>query len=335
VQRTMNEAGLRKLSALRANYYSVAGRACEHFFCPLLFSDEATRVCRGHIINEKFRGSDPAWTIQRADVDGFFGTHFEEPFLALQEHGRHDLVDILADPTLHRILEPKLMIAGKEVPHYYPNKEEVPPRFVSLEIARTDKPPVKLGLKLSPSEAFAKTGEQWEVVVERDLRLVALVSVLKAAHLTFFELMGYQYALSAGGHFLGHDILGRFFLANHGRSRRVIHNHARDHFREFVNLVRPILRAPAEITGTISDQWLYLCTGEPHPWAFLIFVRTGTDLHGVVVPILEDEVGALRFLEFLKNPARSIEVKLARLVEEHWEVAPNASCLNWPEPKFD
>ena len=70
--------------------------------------------------------------------------------------------------------------------------------------------------------------------------MAALASLIKAAHLTLFEMLGYRYALSAGGYFVGKDILGQFFLNNCGQSMRKILKNAVAHFQEFVYMVQPV-----------------------------------------------------------------------------------------------
>jgi len=82
--------------------------------------------------------------------------------------------------------------------------------------------------------------QDWQISVEKDLRLPALVSLLKAAHLTLFEMLRYRYVLSAVGHFMGQSILGKFFLQNEGLAKQAVIANAYGHFREFMNLVRPV-----------------------------------------------------------------------------------------------
>src|SRR5215213_7730420 len=99
----MNKAGRAKLEKLRADFAATTGEPFENFFCPILFRDERVELCRAHIINQAFRGSDPTWTIQRKDVDGFYGSLFEADFSVLQHRGKYDHpIDVLTDPKLSR-----------------------------------------------------------------------------------------------------------------------------------------------------------------------------------------------------------------------------------------
>lgn len=334
----MNAELAAKLAKLRSDYATVRGRPFEHFYCPILFRDEAAPVCQAHIINEGFRDSARRWTIQRADLDAFYGTYLEADFLAIQERSKHDLSHILLDNRLRRQLRPKLLLDGKAL-EFYAADGAIPSTFTELQVDRgLDKEPARLALKLDPSEALRRLSGKLEIEVKMDIRIAALGALLKAAHLTHFELQGYRYALSAGGHFLGFDVLGRFFL-NHvkaGKSRpkrlkeRILSS-AEEHFGEFVNLVRPVTSWPKELTGTISDRFVYMCVGSPLPWGIITFIRTADVMHAVLVPVMEDAEAGARFVRFLKEPTSSIEVKLARFSWDHWEVSPTPTRLQWPE----
>jgi hypothetical protein len=91
---------------------------------------------------------------------------------------------------------------------------------------------------------------------------------------------------------------------------------------------------PDYIAGTVSDNQLFLCTGTPKAWAFLVFVRTGKAMHAVIVPILEEAEGAARFASFLKTSSARFEVKRAKLHGDHWEVARDGRIIEWPEARF-
>lgn len=330
----MNQAGRRKLERLHSDYQSVIGRPFEHFFCPVLFRDEATALCRAHVVNTAFRGSDPTWTIQRADVDGFYGAFLESEFLAIQARGEQDTLVVLTDKELRRRLEPKILLEGREIEHYVADGP-VPPHFAELQVQLPHGKTVRLALKQEPSETLAARQDGWEIAIEKDVRVAALASLFKAAHLTWFELIGYRYALSAGGHFFGYDILGRFYLANAGKSKSEIVQSAETHFRELVNLVRPLASPQEHLKGTISDGQCYLCTGSTGPWAILTFIRTGTLMHGVLVPVLESPDSAARFVAFLKEPAPRIEVKLTRFTGAAWEVATRSVTFTWPAASLE
>src|SRR5690348_11587321 len=60
----------------------------------------------------------PNLEIQRTDVDNFFGSFAESDFLALQERGKHNLLDILTEKELSRLLKPRIVLDGETVEHF-------------------------------------------------------------------------------------------------------------------------------------------------------------------------------------------------------------------------
>jgi hypothetical protein len=81
--------------------------------------------------------------------------------------------------------------------------------------------------------------------------------------------LAYHYALSAGGHFMGFNVLGEFFLRNRGRDRTEIVANAVRHFEEFAHMVRPIESGGEDLKGTAQDGLLSICTrGSELRWPF-------------------------------------------------------------------
>jgi len=220
------------------------------------------------------------------------------------------------------------------VDHYLPDGP-VPPGHSELLVEREGLPEVRLAIKLEPSETLTSVGADWKITLDKDVRLPAVVSLLKAAHLTMFRLMGYSYALSTAGRFVGWDVLGRFAETNMGGDRPTVLRNASTHFSEFVNLVRPMAGLLTGLAGTITDCRLFLCTGSPKAWAFMVFIRTGSEMHAVLLPVMEDDESAARFLRFLKNPSPRFEAKLVRFAGDRWEVAKDGRMIDWPDARFD
>lgn len=325
----MNDKVKTKLETLNADFKSVTGRPFAHFYCPILFRDERTTLIQAHIVNEAFSNSSRRWTIQRRDVDNFFGTLFEADFTVLQERGKHEPIDIISDKVLSRKLKPKIFADGRLVEHYRPDGK-IPESHSKITIQKEGYPEVHLAFKVNPSEMLRTFDARWEIGIRRDLRLSAFVSLLKTAHLTLFELVGYHYALSSGGLFMGRDVLGKFFDQARNLDRSAILKAAVTHFAEFVNLMRPMLKAPPELKGTISDGLLYLCTGTPKPWAIMVLVRTGDKMHAVLVPVLEDAESAARFANFLRTSPPRFEIRLARYTNGEWQITPDTRTVEWP-----
>jgi hypothetical protein len=93
------------LDLLRADYPAVTGSPFSHFYCPILFRDEDVELCRAHIVNRAFPDSNKTWTVQRADVDNFYGGMFEADFVALQFRGKKLADHIIVDPDLSKVID--------------------------------------------------------------------------------------------------------------------------------------------------------------------------------------------------------------------------------------
>lgn len=327
----LNRAALDKIEELRADYASVAGRPFKTFYCPILYRDEEVGLCRAHVINQAFRDSHRGWTIQRSDVDSFYGSVFEADFLALQDGGKHDPIDVLADRHLSRRLRPMITVDDQEVEHYRPTGP-VPDEHTRVALD-TGEGTIDLALKIRPNELLDSVELRWEIQISKDVRLPALVSVLKAAHLTLFSLLGYTYAMSAGGRFLGRTILGDFFDAHHGEPRATVLAAGERHFPTFVNMVRPILGGADEMQGTASDGRFYF-VGAGAPWAILVIVRAADARHAVLVPVFEDPEKSAYFLSFLESPASAVSIRLAEWKEDHFEVSTRIDRFDWPAANY-
>lgn len=329
--RSLNDAGRARLAELARDYEVLTGQTFESFYCPVLYRDEDVHLCRAHVIGRGFRDSDRGWTIQRKDVDSFYGSLFEADFLALQERKRHDPLHVLKTPHLNRQLRPKLSADGVVLEHFIPNGP-VPVEYSRVQIGAGVET-FQLALKLHPDDALDLLSSNWQIQIEKDVRLAALGSILKAAHLTLFYMLGYRYALSTGGHFLGWSILGEFFLKHGHRPRADLLGEAERHFPQFVNMVRPVLSAPEGHRGTLSDNRFYVC-GAGKPWAMLVLVRTADTFHAVLVPVFEDPDSSAYFLDFLRNPTSDIAVRLAEWTGEEFKVAKNIGRFRWPPANY-
>jgi hypothetical protein len=160
-----------------------------------------------------------------------------------------------------------------------------------------------------------------------------MVSLLKAAHLTLFHMLGHQYVVSGGGRFLGYDILGKFFLENVGRAKRDIVAAAYPYFREFVHMMRPMLGAPDTLKGTADDQMIYICERGIIHWGMIVLVRTSpTSVHAVLAPLFEGPVGAKIFLDFLHGSAdEKITARPLWFRGDHWEGSEDTMTDRWPK----
>lgn len=319
-----------KLERLRADYARVAGRSFVHFFCPVLFKDEEAEPCKAHIVPKAFPRSSRAWTVQRKDVDGFYGTNFEDDFAAIRYRIEGQTPSqVLTDTTLSRRFRPTIRVHGEPV-GYFVAREAVPEHFTPVTLQGEGKS-IRLGLKIPPGSASAEAVEKLDIEIAKDVRIPALVSLIKAAHLTLFDMLGYRYALSAGGHFVGGQILGAFFCRNHAKSKSEVAEEAVVFFREFAHMARAVNSHPG-FGGTITDRSVLVCRASRGlVWALIVFVRTSELLHAVVIPVLDQPDAAAMYYSFLHNDNDSIEVSSCHLGQDSWEIHPEVGTLVWPK----
>jgi hypothetical protein len=319
-----------KLKSLRADYEAKEGRAFAHFFCPVLFRDEPAELCRGHIINKAFPNTSRAWTVQRKDVDNFFGTNFEADFVVLREAQARDVLDrVFDDPQLHTKLSPRILLDGEEVGHYGLRKAPLPEKFTAVGL---DRPGAftPIALKMSPEVVASSLTGDWQIEIDCDLRLSAFVSLLKAAHLSLFEVVGYRYALSAAGHFLGQQILGTFFSAHRNKPKSEVILAAKTYFAEFATMLRPVSEPDTSIKGTVADRRILVCHASSGGfWSQIVFIRTGELLHSVMLPIWDRPDMVPVFLEFLHNDHEEIHASWAEHANRSWRIEPAKIHMTW------
>lgn len=325
-----------QLDYLRRDYTDCQGTSFQYFFCPMLHKDEDVELCMGHVVNDKIPNSSGIRVVQRRDVDGFYGRAFESDFVTLLEAWAANLKDAVFDERLSKKIKPRITVDGEECPHYLYRGTEVPSDHTGIELAHPDGDVVKLVLKKKPDEFKAEHSRRWQIVVERDCRVTALVSLIKAGYLTFFQLLGYRYALSLAGSEIGHDILGKFFSLHGGKSVDAARSEAREWFRPYVNLIRPIERfSGAAPRGTIEDKVAMACFGEYSAKAFglIVCVRTNSTYQAVLMPIFNDGNTAAAYHHFLTSKDETLRVSYCEFhpKERCWHRAEEIIETIWPK----
>ena len=325
----MNKFVKAEIEKLNRNFTEVVGKPFAHFFCPILFRDEDTELCQAHIINKAFANSTSECSVQRADVDSFYGSRFEADFVDIAKFNT-SLLEILTDRSLSKRFNATVLLNNSPVEHFFPTGE-VPEKFSRVQVGNLD-PTLPFGIKMQSSDVVAAAGDKWEIEVSRDLRLPMLVSTIKAAHLSLCKMLGYRYALSASGQFIGRTILGEFFLQNQKARKQEIPSQALQFFREFVHMVRPVISTTFGAQGTVTDRMMLMCMGGSGvAWASVVFVKTDEQMHGVMIPTLQsvDQVDA--FFGFLGNSNSSIQVATCRFEGDRWEVYQGTMPMTWPK----
>jgi hypothetical protein len=177
---------------LKADFQAETGAPFKHFYCPFLHVDEPAPLCEGHIINEAF-GACNAWEPQRQDFDNFFGSRVEADFIsAVQDHTK-TAFEKWIDPKLNRRYRPKLFSKGEAVEHYLTKEIKPVPGQTPLLVTNACGDILgKFLIKKAPDEVKALHATDLQVAAEPPATFVPAIiaSVLKAAHLTMFNLIG-------------------------------------------------------------------------------------------------------------------------------------------------
>ena len=325
----MNEFVRTELQNLRQDFVERGNEPFDHFYCPILYQDEDTELCEAHIINKAFEGSTRQRTVQRADVDTFYGSRFEADFIDIASFNL-PMHEIVRDPLRARRFNTTILRGDVPVEHFNPTGE-LPEKFSRVILNDLDQS-LPFGLKMEKTEVIATSSEKWEIEISRDVRLPMLVSTIKAAHLSLFKLLGYGYVLSASGRFVGRTLLGEFFLQNRHVPKRDIVGPALEFFGGCVHMVRPVISTTFDSQGTVSDRKTLVCMGGSGvAWAVIVFVKAGERTHGVMVPTLQDLNQVDAFFGFLSNPNSTIRVSLGRFEDGRWEVLNESLPMNWPK----
>lgn len=324
-----------RLDELRNDFAGVEGMPFKHFFCPILWIDEATELCLGHVVNKAFRRSSGIRVVQRKDVDGFYGSVVEAQFEVMVASGGKSASELMFDPNLNRKIRPRITVDGEEC-EYYPYKGHKGPDDTLGQIRLDDGSQMEVVLKKSPSEVAAAENGNWQVDVDRDYRIAAVATLIKAAHLTLFHMLGYSYALSAAGEYVGRQILGTFYLENREKSLKHAREAADSYFGQFATMVRPLTMVgdpPSQ--GTAEDNTVFVCRGTSRrPFAMGVFVRIEEQLHCVLVPAFDHPDAVPTYLDFLQNANETLAKTLVRYnrVSRSWEpITEDPTQITWPK----
>lgn len=319
-----------KLDKLREDFFQITGYRFIHFYCPILYKDEYKPLCMAHIVNTAFPNSARAWTVQREDVDNFYGSMFESDFTLLKHSKKYSPDEVLYDMKLSKILKPKILLNGNPVDYYY-TEENIPEQFSPAVIDKNGET-TKFALKMKPEAILAELSGVWETDFTKDLRLSALVSLIKSAHLTLFEILSYDYALTAGGNLVGQGILGNFYEKNKNKRKVDILNNALSYFQDFAHMVRPLSSNKLGFQGTISDYQFLICSDSNNmTWALIVFIKINQCLHAVLIPTFAQIEAIPKFLDFLKNDQEIIEVNFCRFKKGKIEISKDTIKLTWPK----
>ena len=309
----MSDGIQERLAQLRDDYARVAQTPFKHFFCPILWTDEAVALCMGHVVNKAFSNK---WVVQREDIDNFYGSTVEADFQAALEckcKGQ-SLDEVISDPNLRKKANLRLTCDDENVGLYFYNKHKSPNHSrAQYETASGEL--VDLAYKMSRDDSVAARNKQWAFHGSRDDAPAAAASLIKAAHLTMFYLFEYRYALSAAGRYVGHNILGGFYRQNREKPLKEAKEAAKTYFSEFTNIVAPLGNAGHLMEGTVNDNrvFFYFQGSSGEPFGMGVIVKTNELLWVVLIPfVCENGDGIAAYLDFLRNDNESVATILSQ-----------------------
>lgn len=327
------------LPRLQQSYSEKTGERFNHFFCPLMHRDDPVELCMGHIVPQSYPNCCRAKVAQRKDIDNFYGAVAEADFGNLLEAKGKTLAQVVFDKRLQRELRPQIVVEGEEV-GYYPYRGGKDPQHTRVLVENsTDGRTMDWVIKKSPEEMLASTNKNWGVYIERDCRLTAMVTMIKAAYLTMFHLHGYTWALSHAGIEIGYSLLGRFFRDSHDKDVHEVRDAMKASFAPYKHMYRPIEHYGAGPTprGTLEDWFSGVCVGSSgRPFAQIVYVRIDDHCHAVLMPAAEHPESAATFHEFLNNDNETLQVTptVFNAEKQQWEFDTNTIRAHWPKKHF-
>jgi hypothetical protein len=329
-----------RVESLRADFQAETGFPFKHFYCPFLHVDELVPLCEGHIINEAL-GACSAWVPQRQDFDTFFGSKVEADFISAVQDRSKAAFQKWIDPKLNRRYRPQLYSKGVPVEYYIPKQFKAGPGHTPLLVTSTGGDILcNLVIKKAPDEVKELHGTDLQVVAVPPVTFVPAIiaSVLKAAHLTMFDLIAYKHVFSAAGLYLAHILRG-FFEKFRYSKKRSLSKELTAAFRPHASLISPmILKDPSVLAGTAIDNRLLAAIGSTE----------GMFAIGVLIPAGPDDAFCVwlpsghgktidTYFCFLRQPPPSIAVRTIQFCpatgerEGHW-LTPNQEPIRIDMP---
>jgi hypothetical protein len=326
----MNKRLKARVEMLKADFQGETGAPFNHFYCPFLHVDEAVPLCEGHIINKAF-GTCNAWVPQRQDFDNFFGSRVEADFISAVQDRSKTAFEKWIDASLNRRYRPQLFSNGRAVEHYITKEIKPVPGHTPLVVTNRGGDILgKLVIKKAPGEVKALHATDMQVVAVPPATFVPAIiaSVLKAAHLTMFNLIGYKHVFTTAGHYLA-GILKDFYEKFKNSRKRNLADDLAAVFRPHTSLISPmILNNLSVLAGTAIDNRLLAAIG----------ATEGMFAIGVLIPASPDDAFCVwlpsghgktidTYFGFLKEPPPSVSVKLIQFCpadsehEAHWSTS--------------
>jgi hypothetical protein len=323
-----------RVETFRTDFARVTGEPFKHFFCPILLTDdpdESAELCEGHIVPEAFGNS---WVPQRKDVDNFYGSATEADAGSWMEK-REAIFENWHTQSVQKLVPVRFEANGKTLEYYFPQQPiEVAGHTPAQFIGPDGKKVVDVMFKAPAHEVEALCGQDVQLVAERNFVPAMTGSILKAAHLTMFDMLGYDYVFSPTGQYLA-AILRDFFLAN--KAKRNKRAAADEYFAAYASMVFPVMETDF-FGGTANDQkGIVLWGASGRPFAIGVMVKMKDVLCALLAPENAEAIGT--YQGYLKEPPDSVLIRGFRFVKatgesgSNWEIDPESRRFDLPHSK--
>lgn len=272
----------REVKRWKADFEELGDGSFEHFYCPILLRDENVELCRGHIVNKAIPNCCRKTVIQRKDIDGFYGSLLESHFATAIKAKQTVAASMIFDAVLRREIPWTIKVDGREIEVYDPTKGKSP-SHPTVQIQSGTGSVLNLAMKIAEGEL--PSAGSLNVIVDRSYVPEATASLLKAAHLTMFEIFGYRHIFCPSGLMVA-EILRTFYEENAGRPRKDQASAAKEYFPKHAGMIIPLGGYSKELLrGSIEDRRFIVCVGSSGSWYALgVFVRTDETMHIVLMP---------------------------------------------------
>ena len=273
------------------------------FFCPILYTEEEAKLCRGHVVPKSIGGNQ--WVVQRSDVDNFFGSFAEARF----GHGvklrslekTEDAVEYVAKKKLGHMASPRIVDSKG-------NRRPIQLRSQDGNL---------LGrLVIDTSEDLYDLDNPVSVELCIDVAPETVLTSLHTIHLGIFRRMGYRYVDSLAGRFIG-DFLGEIYRTfSSNRELRGDRQLLTEMCSPYVNMVRPI-KNPERLNSSLLEDpfnWFLVCWHDSWPFGTIQFIKADNEVNAVMTFACFDEC-ARALID--SRVAISFKATLGHMADDH------------------
>lgn len=190
-----------ELHAFQKDFEAATGESWQGFFCPITYEHGIGEgLMDGHILPEKIKKAVRTTVIQRSDVDNKFGSTVEPALIDFVNSLKYTKEEILNKAKSVTVTTDD----GAKADTFVASPKASPP-FPKVGLLDDGKVIGSPHVRISPEDLGAKGQLQVEGRMEMSAS-ACTCTMLKAAHLAMFKLMGYRYIFEPHGELVGRQL---------------------------------------------------------------------------------------------------------------------------------